>query len=83
MQNYCLQYKAKIFSMNQPNRPRGYVWAYRKNTDLKYTMDAVIKDFHQKHPTYVVGEVVMTFHTRCPVSEETNDVYIELFKEDE
>jgi len=81
MQNsYCIRYKAKIFSMSQPSRPRGHIWAYRQNTDVRYTMDTVVQDFQKKHPQYVVGEIVMTFHARCPVSEE--DVYIELYDAD-
>jgi len=80
--NYCIRYRAQIFSMNAPHRPRGHVWSYRQNTDVRYTLDAVIKDFERKNPQYVVGEVVLTFYGVCPVND-VDDVFIEMFDEPE
>lgn len=80
MNTYCLGYKAPIYSIRNPSKPRGWIWSFRENPDVKYMIDEVIGDFEKKNNTMVVGEVVSTFHMRCPVEPE-NKVFIEMYDE--
>jgi hypothetical protein len=73
---YCLLYRAPIYSSSQPARPRGYVWAYRANTDVKYSIESVIEDFSKKHPHAFMGTVEATFFHECPVAL-TDEVFVE------
>jgi hypothetical protein len=82
MNSYCFSYKAPIYKISQPNRPRGHIWGFRENTNLKYSMDSVIEDFEKKHRDMIVGEVVATFHKVCPI-DPTDDIFIELHDADD
>jgi hypothetical protein len=62
--------------MQNPSRPRGFIWSYRQNTDVRYAMETAIQDIQKKNPDLVVGEVVMTFFDSCPTTEE--DIFIEM-----
>ena len=68
--------------MVQPHRPRGHIWGFRENTNIKYSIESVVIDFEKKNRDMVVGEVVATFHESCPVVP-TSEIFIELYDTDD